>query len=275
MDYRFALCSEVYKTSIDDTIRRVAEIGFHGIEIAPFHVAPSVDEVPVARRREIRRVAEDAGISIIGLHWLLVSPEGLHLTTADAAVRQRTSRYLISLARFSADLGGQRMVLGSPKQRSIAAGDDPGEARARAVEALRPVAEACGELDIDLLLEPLNPAETNFLVTVEEALALAREIDHPSVGYILDCKAMSGMPRGILGTLGEYGWRAGHFHANDPSGKGPGMGDLDFRPVLGALETSGYQGWISCEPFDYQPDPDTVACMALKTLREAAGKESA
>jgi len=271
MSYRYALCSEVYKSSIDDTIRRVAELGFDGIEIAPFHVAESVDEVPIQRRREIRRVAEDAGVSIIGLHWLLVSPKGLHLTTADASVRERTSRYLVSLARFSADLGGRRMVLGSPKQRSIGPGEDPKEARARAAAALRPVAVACGELDIDLLLEPLNPAETNFLVNVEEALALAREIDHPSVGYILDCKAMSGMPLGIVGTVAAHGKGAGHFHANDPSGKGPGMGDLDFAPILSALEASGYEGWISSEPFDYEPDPDTVARTALRTLREAAG----
>ena len=100
-------------------------------------------------------------------------------------------------------------------------------------------------------------------------MELARRIDHPSVGYILDCKAMSGMPEGIVGTLTRYGKDADHIHTNSPSGKGPGMDTTDFRPILAALEQSGYQGWVSTEPFDYTPDSDTVARTALRTLRTA------
>jgi sugar phosphate isomerase/epimerase len=78
------------------------------------------------------------------------------------------------------------------------------------------------------------------------------------------------MPNGIIGTIGEHGKTAGYFHANEPGGLGPGMGELDFRPILSALRQSGYEGWISAEPFNYEPDPDTVARTALETLRKAA-----
>jgi sugar phosphate isomerase/epimerase len=271
LSFRFALCSEVYKTAIDDTIRSIAEIGFDGIEIAPFNVAESADDVSPARRRGLRRLAETAGIEVIGLHWLLVSPKGLHLTVADAAVRQRTMDYLRSLVHFAADLGGSRLVLGSPKQRSVPEGETIEDARKRVVDGLRAVAETCVERDVRLLLEPLHPKETNFLTTVEEAKALAAEIDSSHVGYILDVKAMSGMPAGIVGTIREHGRGAWHFHANEPSGLGPGMGDLDFRPILAALRESAYEGWVSSEPFDYSPDSDTVARAALRTLRGAAG----
>jgi sugar phosphate isomerase/epimerase len=272
MSYKLALCSEVYRTPIEETIRRLAAIGFRGIEIAPFNVAPSVDEVSAARRAEIRRVAEGEGIEIIGLHWLLVSPPGLHLTTPDDAVRTRTAEYLKSLARFAADLGGAFLVLGSPKQRSFVPGDEPRAAFERTAATLRGVAEECGACGVRLLLEPLHPAETTFLRSVEEALELALAIDHPAVGYILDCKAMSGMPLGIAGTLRRHGLHAGHFHANEPGGKGPGMGDVDFGPILEALEESGYRGWISTEPFDYSPDADTVARAALATLQAKLGR---
>lgn len=270
MPFRFALCSEVYKTQIDETIRRVAEIGFDGIEIAPFNVAESVDQVPVSQRKAIRKLAESLGIEIIGLHWLLVSPKGLHLTTSDGVVRKRTIEHLQSLASFCADVGGKFLVLGSPRQRNVLEGDDPVAAKKRAADGLREVAEVCGERSVRLLLEPLNPAETNFLQTVEEAKALAARIEHPSVGYILDCKAMSGMPGGIVGTILEHGSEAGHFHANEPSGLGPGMGKLDFRPIATALKKCGYEGWISTEPFNYEPDSETVARTALRTLRAAA-----
>ena len=88
---------------------------------------------------------------------------------------------------------------------------------------------------------------------------------------MLDCKAMSSMPEGIEGTILRHGKEAGHFHANQPDGKGPGMGEVEFQPILSALEESGYEGWVSTEPFDYKPDPMTVARTALNTLREAAG----
>ncbi|MBI4582972.1 MAG: hypothetical protein HY717_02965 [Planctomycetes bacterium] len=47
------------------------------------------------------------------------------------------------------------------------------------------------------------------------------------------------------------------------------MGDFDFRPVFRALRESGYRGWVSCEPFRYEPDSDTVARTALWTLKAA------
>lgn len=267
---KFALCSEVFKTPLEETIRKVADIGFDGIEIAPFNAAASVGEVSAGRREALRKLAEDRGIEIVGLHWLLVSPEGLHITSGDLAVRRRSFEYLKELVHFCADLGGKLMVLGSPKQRSVLPGVDPSEALRLAADGLRQVAEVCSRRRVRLLLEPLTPRETNFLNTVEETMRLARRIDHPQVGYILDTKAMSAMPEGIEGTLRRWGLGAGHFHANEPGGLGPGMGSVDFRPIFRTLLDSGFQGWASAEPFDYNPDPETVAWAALKTMRDAA-----
>jgi sugar phosphate isomerase/epimerase len=267
---KFALCSEVYKTPIDETIRRVAEIGFDGIEIAPFNVAPDATGVGPERRREIVRLCEAAGIEVVGLHWLLVSPEGLGMTSPDPAVRARTYRFLSDLVRFCADLEGKLMVLGSPRQRSVTPGVDPGEARRWAAEGLREVGEVASRCRVRILIEPLTTAETNFINTVDEALELCRRVDHPQVGYHLDVKAMSAMPDGIEGTIARFGAGAGHFHANEPGGLGPGMGSLDFRPIFAALRRSGYLGWASAEPFKYEPSPDAVARAALETMRSAA-----
>ncbi len=272
MSYRYALCSEVFTSPIEETIRAVAALGFEGIEIAPFNVADDVEEIDAERRAELRQCAADAGIEIIGLHWLLVSPPDLHLTRDGSDVRQRTSRYLQSLTHFCADLGGTVMTLGSPLQRNLDEGTDLAQAIERAAEVLRPVGATCVDRGVRVLIEALNPKETNFLQTIESVLELRDAVDSPGVHFMLDVKAMSGMPRGIEGTILQYGADAGHFHANDPTGKGPGMGDTEFGPILGALRDSGYEGWVSSEPFDYEPDPETIARTALETLRAAAGE---
>ncbi len=269
MSFKLALCSEVFKTPIVDTIQTVAELGFDGIEIAPFTVAESVDDVSAEERKAIRGCAADCGIDIVGLHWLLVSPKGLHLTTDDDAVRSRTVDYLRSLTDFCADLGGRVMILGSPAQRNIPEGGDPVGVRARAVDSLRQLGDTLAARGVHLLVEALHPNETNFIQTIEDALSIGRDVHHPNVGYMLDCKAMSGMPDGIIGTIDKHGAGTGYFHANEPSGVGPGMGEMDFTPVLSALKASGYRGWVSSEPFDYSPDPETVARTALTTLQQA------
>ena len=75
-------------------------------------------QVPAERIVEVRTQAEDAGLEIIGLHWLLAKTEGFYLTSPDPTVRRHTAEYLQALAELCADLGGKVMVLGSPQQRN-------------------------------------------------------------------------------------------------------------------------------------------------------------
>ena len=278
---RLATCNEPWNgvASIEEVFRIAARIGFEGVEIAPFTLADHADDISVARRKEIVRAAADAGVKIVGLHWLFVSPKGLHMTTPDTAVRQKSIDYLKSLTNLCGDLGGTIMILGSPKQRSI----EPPTTHEEGWKRMRDILAACGnvlaERNVDLCIEALAPSETNFVQTLDEASRMADEVGHPKVGVMLDVKAMSSMPDGIMGTIRKFGKRTRHFHANHPSLKGVGMplepGDgepVDWSAILLALDQTGFDGWVSCEPFVYKPDPTTVAEVAYTTLKAAMPK---
>ncbi len=277
---RLATCSEPWREQpVEEVFAIAAGLGFEGVELAPFTIADHVADIPAARRRQIVRAAKDAGVAVVGLHWLFVSPKGLHLTTPDAAVRRRSAEYLQHLADFCADVGGQVMTFGSPKQRDIEPPTTFAEGWARARDVYAACAEALAARGVTLCIEALTPADTNFINTVEEAARLADEIGHPNIDIMLDCRAMSAMPDGVAGAIRRFGGRAKHFHANEASGKGVGMpagpGEpplIDYSAAMRALAESGYDGWVSVEPFDYQPDPTTVAQTALRTLREAMGE---
>jgi sugar phosphate isomerase/epimerase len=272
---RYAICNETFEGWDHARVcRTVAELGYQGLEVAPFTLASHITDVTPEQRRTLRRQAEDSGLQIIGLHWLLAKTEGFQLTAPDPAVRGRTADYLVELARCCRDLGGELMVLGSPAQRRIPAGATRAQAANHAVDTLRRAAPGIGDVGIKLCLEPLSPPEADFINTCAEGLDLLRRIDHPNFVLHLDVKAMSTDEAPTTELIRRHGARAGHFHANDVNRRGPGFGDTDFVPIFRALRDSGYQGWVSVEVFDYAPDPVTIARESIRTMRACAAQAS-
>jgi sugar phosphate isomerase/epimerase len=266
---KFALCNEMFENRPVAEVCPVAgRLGYHGLEIAPFTLAASADNVTPAQREEVRRTVESHGLDVVGLHWLFAGPTGLHITTPEDAVWRRTRDYLSCLLNLCADLGGKVLVVGSPKQRSLIEGQTWDGAWERAARLFRSVVDKAGELGVTLCLEPLSPQETDFINTVEQAMQMVREIAHPNFKLHLDVKAMSAEPRPVADTIRSV--RAediGHFHVNDPNLYGPGMGDLDYGPIAEAIKQIGWDKWLSVEVFKYDPDPQTIARQSIEYLR--------
>jgi sugar phosphate isomerase/epimerase len=271
---KYAICNETFGDWDHTRVcNRVAELGYTGLEVAPFTLAPRITDVSPARRAELRRIAEAAGLRIIGLHWLLAKTEGFYLTSPDPAIQQRTGQYLAELARAAADLGGDILVLGSPLQRNLLPGVTRSQADDYAMQSLSHCLRALEESNVSLCLEPLGPEETNYLNTAAEAAALIRRLGHPFVRLHLDVKAMAAEAAPTPDVIRANKEFLRHFHANDPNRRGPGFGDVQFKPIFQALHDVGYDGWVSVEVFDYSPDPETIARESLRYMREceAAG----
>lgn len=267
---RYAICNELFEGwPWPKTLDLLSQLGYRGVELAPFTLAPSPAEFTASQRSALRRQIEASGLAVVGLHWLLAKTTSLHLTSTDSEIRNATTARLGELAVLCRDLGGSLMVLGSPQQRNLPPGVTPERGLELAAETLRPCFSWLEACQVDLCLEPLGPGETNFLNTLAEADELRRRLDHPRVKLHLDVKAMSSERLPIPELIRAYAGRAGHFHANDPNRRGPGFGATDFRPIFAALAEAGYQGWVSVEVFDYSPDPETIARESLNFMRRS------
>lgn len=267
---KYSICNELFENwAIQDVFRIAAEIGYDGVEIAPFTLADSVEDITEQQRREIVRSADSWGVDIVGLHWLLVRPAGLYLNHIDPEVRQRTRDYLDTLIRFCADIGGRVLVFGSPKQRSVYKGLTFQQAWDYAQESFTHVAETARREGVYFCLEPLSPNETDFINTVTDAIRMVRAVDNPYFQTMIDIKAISSDGRPLPEIIQEAGEHAKHVHVNEPDGRGPGQGSTDFRQVFAALQDIGYNGYVSVEVFDYKPDPLTIAKDSLKHLKKA------
>jgi sugar phosphate isomerase/epimerase len=266
---RYAICNETFEGWDHARVcGTAAELGYEGLEIAPFTLAPRITDITAAQRRKLHREAKTSGISIIGLHWLLAKTEGLQLTSPEVAVRQRTADYLIALARCCRDLGGDLMVLGSPAQRRIPAGKTKADAIEYALDTFERALRGFVDNHVRLCLEPLSPPEADFINTCDEALEIIRRFELPLFVLHLDVKAMTTETTSRPDLIRKHGKAAGHFHANDANRRGPGFGDVDFVPIFQALKESGYAGWVSVEVFDYSPDPVTIARESIRYMRE-------
>ncbi|HWW00741.1 MAG TPA: sugar phosphate isomerase/epimerase family protein [Candidatus Acidoferrum sp.] len=267
---KFAICNEIFKDwKIDDVFAHAGRLRYDGVEIAPFTLANAVTEISAGERRGMQAAAARRGIEIAGIHWVLVKPEGLYVNHQDAGVRARTARYFCDLVDFCADIGGSRMVVGSPKQRNVMPGVSREQAEQWTLETLRRAVPRAEERQVTICLEPLAPTETNFINTAAEAIEFVKRLPSPRFKIILDVKAMSGESKPIPQIIRESAPHFAHFHANDPNLKGPGFGKVDFRPIAAALKETGYDGYVSVEVFSFEEGAETIASRSLEYLRQS------
>ena len=89
-ELRCAICNEVFEgRPFADAVKAVGKAGFTGFELAPFTLGDDPAAIGPAQRREYRAMIESEGLQFVGLHWLLVTPKTLHVTTPDRAQRAR------------------------------------------------------------------------------------------------------------------------------------------------------------------------------------------
>jgi sugar phosphate isomerase/epimerase len=265
---KFSICNELFKGwPIERIAHFVAELGYEGLELAPFTLCSLVTDLSLGDRHQIRRSIEGADLKVVGLHWLLAETVGFNLNDADPAIRQRTTDYLLALIDCCADLGGEVLIFGSPQQRNIPEERTKEEAWSSAVEILNQCGIHSSERGVVFCVEPLSRNETNFLVDVSEAANLVRAVDHPNLRMMVDTKAMSFTRSLITDQIRSVSPLFHHVHLNDPNLRGPGMGDMNFGPILQVLNDLSYEDWLSVEVFDFAPGAETTARESLTYLK--------
>jgi D-psicose/D-tagatose/L-ribulose 3-epimerase len=275
---RLSLCNEVLAPwSFAQQCAYAGRLGYRALEVAPFTLADDPTTITDAQAGEWAAVARDHGVAISGLHWLLVAPKGLSISSPDAAVRARTFAVIDRLVELCARLGGTYLVHGSPAQRNPQPGQSRADALARATEAWHFAGERAGALGLVYCIEPLSRDQTQVVNTVDEALAIVAAAALPGLKTMLDTSSAGATEAEPLPALIDRCWPGGqlaHVQLNDRNRRGPGQGDDRFGPILAALQRQNYAGWLAMEPFDYQPDGPGCAAHSIGYVRgllEAGG----
>lgn len=267
---KIALCNVVLRDlPFEQQCAEAARLGYDAIEIAPFTLGNEPHRLTAGAVADIRKTVEAAGLTVSGLHSLMVAPQGLSITADDdnlAATTRDVGQRLIALC---AELGGRYLVHGSSAQRRLQPGEE-GIGRQRARAYFVAMAKAAEQANVIYCIEALAPDLTDYITSIAQAVEIVDEISSPALKTMLDCCHASRSERSTIpDLLRQYvpSGHIGHVHANDPNRRGPGQGELDFTPILQVLHDLDYRGTMGVEPFLYEPDGLTCAAQSIDHLR--------
>lgn len=268
MPFRHAICNEAFeKWDFAESCRVMKRLGYQGIEIAPFTLAENPVDVRAERRKELKDIIESEGLVFVGLHWLMVSPKGLHVTTPDQTLRARSWQHIRNLIDLCADLGPDGvMVFGSPKQRGSVDGLTVAEATKNYVDGLSGVAAQAEERGVKLLIEALPVEQTDVVLTLDEAVEHVKSIGSPATATMFDTHNAVDEVEPHADLIKKHFEWIRHVHVNEIDGRHPGTGSYDFVSVFRKLDELDYRGWISMEAFDFSPGAEVLAAESIHYL---------
>lgn len=271
--FKVSLCNEVIAGPGRDFAKQcalAAKLGYDGLELAPFTLADDPSALGPREAASFRDIARAEGLAITSLHWLLIKPAGLSITSPDKAVHTRTIDVLRRLVDFCAALGGSVLVHGSPAQRTIGAQQTPEDALTRATVAWAAAAEQAKAARLVYCIEPLSRDQTALINTVAEAAAVVERVGNPALRTMIDTSSSALAEAESPAALIERWWPSGliaHVQVNDRNRRGPGQGSDPFAPVFAALSRVGYDRVVAVEPFEYVPDGPAAAARAIGYIR--------
>ena len=179
---------------------------------------------------------------------------------------------MLRAMRLAHRIGIPNLVFGSPKQRVIPEAMSREQAGATAVAFFRSLgdrAEGCC-----IAIEPNAAAYgTNFLNSMEEALAFVEMVDHPAITLNFDIGALH--MNGDFDQLEALAQRGAslisHVHFSEPNLEPAPANTDDAERVFATLERIGYQGWCSIEMKAQTEAPLAALEAAVARLLAAAG----
>lgn len=255
---------------LDETIRRLAKIGYDGIEIgaAAPHAYP--DYLDSAARRHIKAVLDDNGIAVSSMLPAPGGGPGFNVASPLEAERANAIDQYIKVARLCAELGGRTLLYVAGWQIY---GTSTEQAWAWSREALMVIASAAADIGVTVAIEP-TPTDSNLVESCDDAIRLMREVGLPNVKLMFD--TIHALYRNEVSS--DYVYRMAkdlhHVHLADANRDAPSAGGkVDYVGLIAALKEVGFDGYVTMEiGFNRRDvDPDHVARRAHDYIRPLIG----
>jgi protein FrlC len=256
--------------TLEETIKRIAGIGYDGIEIgaAAPHAYPS--HLNKDRRKAIKRILDDNGIAVSSMLPAPGGGPGFNVASPLEEERREAVAQYKQVIELCSDLGG-------PTVMYIAGWQIYGTSRIQAWEwsrqALTEIAKTAADFEILLVVEP-TPTDSNLVESCDDAIEMMEQVGAKNVGLMFDTQ--HAYYRNEVPT--DYVYRMGknlrHIHLSEFGRLPPGAGRGNFVGLVSALREIGYEGYLTMEIGFNRRDvePDLVARQAYEYLKPLVSK---
>jgi len=248
----------VYRDDLCRCIERCADLGYDGVELA----LRDSSQVEVQRIKQ-RLAATGLEIPCISTGQVFAA-DHLSFTHPDVVVRDRAVERIIDMIRLASEFNA--MVNIGRVRGMIHPEHGPGVARQHYIDCVRRCAAIAEPLGVDLLVEPVNRYEVNFINNCTQGLELVRESGLRCTRLMPDTFHMNIEDASFRDSLLMARDFIGYVHVADSNRLAPGWGHVQFDEIFGTLGDINYDGWITAEILP-EPDPDSAAQQAVQFLR--------
>lgn len=247
----------VFRDDLCRAVDRCAALGYHGVELALLDAV----QVDVPRMRERLR-ATGLEIPCISSGQVFAA-DRLYFTHPDEGVRRAAVERIAGMIRLAGEFGAR--VNTGRVRGVIHDGEDFETASGRFLECLHACADVAEPLGVELIVEPVNRYEVNFVNSCPEAIHLIERCGRACVKLMPDVFHMNIEDASFRASFEAGARHISYVHVADSNRLAPGWGHLDLDSILSDLEETGYDGWITAEILP-KPDPDSAAAQAARFL---------
>ena len=243
------------KLPFDQRIEKVAEAGYHAVELVNEHKNFSKEDYAKFRAKKSE------------LHLTVDATSGISHSLCDSSQRDAFLNEVRAKLPVLEELECNKLIVLSGDK---VPGQTPQQMHENCIEGLKRAADITAAKNVGLLLENIDPEENPkyFLTSVSEGFEIVRSIGASNVQFLYDFFHDQIAEGNLLAKLEKNLDLIGVVHIADVPGRhDPGTGEINYPNIFRKLGQLGFNGYVAME---FIPEGETVA--ALRAAREMAIK---
>lgn len=247
---------------VKESIIKAHALGYDGVELA----LKRPDEV---RTSDLKQWLRENSMEVSAISsGQVFAARGLHFTDENKENRKELYTTFTEFIDLASEFGG---LVNIGRTRGPIANRDIKLVYELFLDMAHRVADYAETKGVELILEPVNRYEIDFINNLDECSAMLDLVNRKNFVMMPDVFHMNIEDDKIGESFIRNKKYVRYVHFADTNRHAPGDGHMDWDEIFSALTEIGYDGWTTAEILPY-PDPDTAAERTVRFLREQYGQ---
>jgi sugar phosphate isomerase/epimerase len=242
---------------VKQSIIKAHELGYDGVELA-------LKDPSEVSKQELKQWLADNSLEVSAISsGQVFAARNLYFTDENKENREDLYKTFCEFIDLAADFGG---LVNIGRTRGPIAGRNAKLVEDLFLDMAHKVADHGQKRGVDLILEPVNRYEIDYINNLDECSALLDKINRKNFVMMPDVFHMNIEDDKIGESFIRNKRYVRYVHFADTNRHAPGDGHMDWDEVFSALKSIGYDGWTTAEILPY-PDAETAAQRTVSFLK--------